>query len=161
VVRQAGQVRRIVGYSAAGAETFYPQLTGRANLEFFAALTGLSPRDAAIRTLAVLETMGASEVGDVLVQRYSAGMKQRLSLARALLRDAPILLLDEPTRSLDAEARRAFYRLLRHTLVGAMHKTVLIVTHDPNEASAVCDRVAALGGGTIARVSQVDDAGAA
>jgi ABC-2 type transport system ATP-binding protein len=158
VVRQAGQIRRIVGYCAAGAESFYPQLTGRVNLEFFAALHGLSPQEARTRTCTVLETMGASEVGDVAVQRYSAGMKQRLSLARALLADAPILLLDEPTRSLDADARCEFHRLLRQTLAGATNKAVLLVTHDPNEASAVCDRVAVLSGGAIARVRTVDDA---
>ena len=104
--------------------------------------------------------MGLAEAGEVSVQRYSAGMKQRLGLARALLADASILLLDEPTRSLDADARRDFHRLLRHTLVGAMGKTVLLATHDPSEASAVCDRVALLSGGAIARVWAVESAGA-
>jgi ABC-2 type transport system ATP-binding protein len=158
VGRQARQIRRIVGYCAAGAESFYPQLTGRANLEFFAALHGLSPQEARTRTSTVLKAMGTSAVGDVAVQRYSAGMKQRLSLARALLGDAPILLLDEPTRSLDGDARCEFHRFLRQTLVGTLNKTVLMVTHDSNEASAVCDRVAVLSGGTIARVRTVDDA---
>jgi ABC-type multidrug transport system ATPase subunit len=150
LVSQAEQIKRIVGYCPAGAESFYPQLTGRANLEFFAALNGLSPHEATTRTRVVLEMMGASEVSEVVVQRCSAGMKQKLNLARALLADAPILLLDEPTRSLDAAARHAFYRLLRETLVGARNKTVLLVTHDPNEASAVCDRRAVLSGGAIA-----------
>ena len=157
VVRQPAHVRRIVGYCPAGADSFYPQLTGRANLEFFAALSGLSPGAARARTREVLETLGASEVGDLAVQKYSGGMKQRLSLARALLADAPILLLDEPTRSLDADARRDLHRLLRQTLVDAMNKTVLLVTHDPSEASVSCDRVALLKGGVIARLSTADD----
>jgi ABC-2 type transport system ATP-binding protein len=157
LVSQAEQIKRIVGYCPAGAESFYPQLTGRANLEFFAALNGLAPHEARTRASAVLEMMGGLEVSEVMLQRYSAGMKQKLNLARALLGDAPMLLLDEPTRSLDADARHKFYRLLRQTLAGAMNKTVLLVTHDPNEASAVSDRVAVLSGGAIARVSTADD----
>lgn len=157
LVGQAEQIKRIVGYCPAGADSFYPQLTGRANLEFFAALYGLSPQGARTRTRAVLEMMGVLEVGDVVVQRYSAGMKQKLNLARALLGDAPILLLDEPTKSLDADARREFHGLLRR-LAGAMNTTVLLVTHDPDEARAVCDRVALLSGGAIARASTVDAA---
>jgi len=157
LVGQAEQVKRLIGYCPAGADSFYPRLTGRANLEFFAALNGLSPHEERTRTRAVLEMMGALEVSEVIVQRYSAGMKQKLNLARALLADAPILLLDEPTRSLDAEARHTFCRLLRQTLVGAMNKTVLLVTHDPNEASGVCDRVAVLSGGAIAGGWTADD----
>jgi len=157
LVGQAEQVKRLIGYCPAGADSFYPRLTGRANLEFFAALNGLSPHEGRTRTRAVLEMMGALEVSEVIVQRYSAGMKQKLNLARALLADAPILLLDEPTRSLDTEARHTFCRLLRQTLVGAMNKTVLLVTHDPNEASGVCDRVAVLSGGAIAGGWTADD----
>src|SRR5438105_3249186 len=151
LVRQAGQIRRIAGYCPAGAESFYPQLTARANLEFFAALHGLSPHEARIRTREVLERMGASAVSEVKVQQCSAGMRQRLTVARALVADPQILLLDEPTRSLDADARREFHRWLRHTFVGTTNKSVLLVTHDPDEAQHVCDRVAELGDGTIVR----------
>jgi ABC-2 type transport system ATP-binding protein len=152
LIGHAAQIKRLIGYCPAGADSFYPQLTGRANLEFFAALRGLSPRAATARTKAALAMMGALDLSEVIVQRYSAGMKQTLNLARTLLADAPILLLDEPTRSLDTRARRSFYRLLRETLIGAMKKTVLLVTHDVDEAAVFCDRVALLSGGTIAGV---------
>lgn len=152
LVDQSQQIKRMVGYCPAGAESFYPQLTGRANLEFFAALGGLSPRETRKRTHAVLKMLGALEIGELIVQRYSAGMKQKLNLARALMADASILLLDEPTRSLDPDARRDLYRLIRQTLVDGLNKTVLLVTHDLNEAGAICDRAALLSGGTIARV---------
>jgi ABC-2 type transport system ATP-binding protein len=157
LVDQADQIKRIVGYCPAGAESFYPRLTGRANLEFFAALYGLCPPEARTRTRAVLDMMGVAEAGEVVVQRYSAGMKQKLNLARALLPDAPILLLDEPTISLDTDARRQLHGLLRH-LAGAANTTVLLVTHDAAEAHAVCDRVALLNGGAIARVRTVEAA---
>src|SRR5207302_125075 len=127
-----------------------------ANLEFFAALHGLSPHEARIRTREVLEMMGASAVSEVKVQQCSAGMRQRLTVARALVADPQILLLDEPTRSLDADARREFHRWLRHTFVGTTNKSVLLVTHDPDEAQHVCDRLAELGDGTIVHTWTVD-----
>jgi ABC-2 type transport system ATP-binding protein len=71
-------------------------------------------------------------------------------LARALLTNRSILLLDEPTRSLDPVAQRELWRLLR-TLVGTLGKTVLLVTHSVAEAQAVCDRVAILQDGTLVR----------
>ncbi len=149
---QAPAVRRIVGYCPASADSFYPRLTGRANLEFFAALYNLPPAAARRRAGAVLELMRAPELAQVVFQQCSAGMKQKLGVARALLGDPPILLLDEPTRSLDPDAQRDFQSLLRGTLVDALGKTVLLVTHNLGEARAICDRVALLRGGTIAGV---------
>jgi ABC-type multidrug transport system ATPase subunit len=157
LVHQAHKVRRIIGYCPAGTESFYPQLTGQANLEFFAALHGCSPRDARTRTANILDLLGAGGIGPIVVQRCSAGMKQKLTLARALLGNPAILLLDEPTKSLDADARVEFYRLVRHNLVDGLNKTVLLVTHDLHEAKAICDRVAFIGSGTITRVGTVGD----
>jgi ABC-type multidrug transport system ATPase subunit len=156
LIDQSAEIRRTIAYCAAGSEGFFPQLTARANLEFFAALHGLSPIVARTRTRFWLDAIGASSIADVAVQRCSAGMRQRLNLARALLADTPILLLDEPTRSLDAHARRDFQRLLRHALVSELNKTVLLVTHDAMEADAVCDRVAVLSDGTITSIRAVN-----
>lgn len=156
LLTQPEEITRLVAYCPAGADSFYPQLTGRANLEFFAALHGLSAGAARARIRTVLAMIGAPELSEVIVQRFSAGMKQKLNLARALLADAPLLLLDEPTRSLDDDARQVIYRLLRR-LTGAMAKTVLLVTHDRHEAGAICDRVAVLKDGAIAGVSRASD----
>ena len=149
---RGAQIRRIVGYCPAGTESFYPQLTGLANLEFFASLHGLAPHEARSRARIALATMGAAAVSDVKFQQCSAGMKQRLTIARALVADPQILLLDEPTRSLDAEARTEFHRWLRHSFAGARNGTVLLVTHDSDEVDACCDRIAVLEHGAIGAV---------
>jgi len=152
LVGQSARVKRIIGYCPAGSDGFYPRLTGTANLAFFAALKDLSPEDVRRRTREVLEMIRAPELEHAMFQRCSTGMKQKLNLARALLADPPILLLDEPTRSLDPPSQRECQDLLRHTVAGGMGKTVLLVTHDLAEAERVCDRVALLQDGRIAGV---------
>jgi len=152
VVRQAGEVRRRIGYCPAGPDSFYPRLTVRRNLEFFAALYELPPGAARARVREVLEMVGASKAAAVVFQQLSAGMRQRLALARALVPDPPVLLLDEPTRSVDVEARCQFHALLRDRLAAEQGKTVLLVTHDMREAAAVCDRVACLRDGRISDI---------
>jgi ABC-2 type transport system ATP-binding protein len=152
VRHQSMHVRRVIGYCPAGGGGFYPTLTARQNLEFFGALVDLSPRDAALRAEAVLEIVGLAGVGGVVFQRFSAGMRQKLMLARALLGNPSILLLDEPTRSLDRRSKHDFHELLRHTLVAILRKTALLVTHDVHEVGAVCDRVALLRDGRITQV---------
>lgn len=157
LITQGDAVKRVVGYCPADSESFYPRLTGGANLEFIAALHGLSPLDARSRTEAVLDLIGARELEHVTFQRCSAGMKQKLCFARALLADPPILLLDEPTRSLDPESQRQFQDLLRHTLADQLGKTVVLVTHNLQEAERVCDRAALLRGGEIVGTWRVDE----
>ncbi len=151
VVRESQSVRRIVGYCPASADSFYPRLTGAANLQFFASLYGMSPRDARARTAAVLDMLGASEPAALMFQRCSAGMKQKLVLGRALLSDPAVVLLDEPTRSLDPAAQGEFRHLVR-TLANRWGKTIVLVTHNLDEADEVCDRIALLRDGRIAEV---------
>jgi ABC-2 type transport system ATP-binding protein len=79
-------------------------------------------------------------------------MKQKLNLARALLSNPPVLLLDEPTRSLDPAAQQDFQDLVRKELVDKLGTTVLLITHNLEEARRICDRVALLENGTIARI---------
>jgi ABC-2 type transport system ATP-binding protein len=79
-------------------------------------------------------------------------MKQRLSLARALLADPPVLLLDEPTRSLDPLAQDEFRDFVRTTLVGRLHKTVILSTHSLEEAQYACNRIAILRRGSLVHV---------
>ncbi len=152
LVTQAAAVRRVVGYSPASADSFYPRLTGRANLEFFAALHDLSPAAGCERTRHVLALVGGGALAEITFQRCSTGMKQKLGVARALLGDPAVLLLDEPTRSLDPDAQRDFHDLLRRRLADEGGKTVLLVTHNLNEARTICDRVALLRDGLIAGV---------
>jgi ABC-2 type transport system ATP-binding protein len=157
VVKQAAQVRKVVGYCPAASQSFYPRLTGMRNLEFFAVLNGFRPRQARERIAAVLELVGMDGAGNAPFQYYSEGMKQRLSLARTLLTDPPVLLLDEPTKSLDPLLQGEFRRFLRRTLVEKLGKTVLLVTHSLVEAEEVCDRLAIIYRGKIVSVGTPEE----
>ena len=151
LLSQPERVRATVGYCPANLESFYPRLTGKANLEFFAALRNMSPSEAVSQSREILAVINASELSDTLFQRYSTGMKQKLSLARALLGGPAVVLLDEPTRSLDPTARREFQDLLRR-IADAGQTSIVLVTHNLDEARRICDRVALLEDGSIAHV---------
>jgi ABC-2 type transport system ATP-binding protein len=99
--------------------------------------------------MALLDAVGLSDTGDKMVAQYSSGMRQRLLIARALLPRPRVLLLDEPTRSLDPIATRKFWAFVRGELIGAQGCTVLLATHDPEEALSLCDRVAIMNRGRI------------
>ena len=147
VVHDDREVRRLVGLATGDERGFYWRLTGRENLEFFAGLRGLGPRAARRRSDAVLEIIGLGSAAGELVARYSTGMRQRLAIARALLGDPPVLLLDEPTRSLDPEAADQTRALLR--AMAQEGRTIMISTHGLAEAAGLCDRVAILIGGRV------------
>jgi ABC-2 type transport system ATP-binding protein len=155
VVRAPLAVRGAVGYCPAGAQGFDPHLSGRRNLEFFALLSHLPRSQARARVAHLWKLVDLDRFSDGPVARYSDGMRQRLALARALLTDPPVLLLDEPTRGLDPKTAIGWRRLLREELVRALGKTVLLVTHDLLEAEEICDRMAMLEQGKIVAVGRV------
>lgn len=94
-----------------------------------------------------LETTGLTEAADTLVMKFSSGMFQRLGIARALVKKPSILLLDEPTRSLDPAAALQLWSFLRKTAVHGT--TVLLATHNFDEAVAVADSLALLRRGVL------------
>jgi ABC-2 type transport system ATP-binding protein len=149
VAHEAARVREVVGYCPSTPDTFYPRLTGAANLEFFAMLKDIEPRQARKRIAELLELLSVDGAARLAFQRCSEGMKQRLSLARALLTDPPVLLLDEPTKSLDPLLQGEIHKFLRQTVVDRLGKTVLLITHDLAEAEQVCDRLVILHQGRI------------
>lgn len=148
VLRDPLAVRRAIGYCPAGAAGFYQRLSGRQNLEFFAVLSRLSAAGIRERIAHLWELVGLDRFRDVAVGRYSDGMRQRLALARTLLSDPAVLLLDEPARGIDLEATAFFERLFRR-MAHEQGKTILLVTHDPRAAAELCDRVAVMDRGGI------------
>lgn len=153
VVKDDHEVRRMMGLTSGEERGFYWRLTGKENLEFFAGLRGLAPRAARNSAGAVLELVGLSPSAREVVARYSTGMRQRLAVARALLGDPSLLLLDEPTRSLDPEAADQVRALLR--ALAQSGRTILIATHALAEAAALCDRVAIIAGGKVRSILAV------
>ncbi len=157
VVEEAAEVRKLIGVSLTVEKGFFWKLTGRENLTYFGMLYGLDGRALRERVDGLLRSLGLEELGasDKLYEEYSLGMKARLSLARALLTDPPVVILDEPTLGLDPPSARA----IRELLVRLAHeggKTVLMTTHNMFEAEIVCDRVAIIDEGRIVAVDTVE-----
>ncbi len=125
------------------------RLTGRQNLAFYALLYGITDKEARERIEHLLDFTGLKERADDGYQRYSTGMQRKLLLCRALLRNTPTLLFDEPTAGLDPGAAAEFRSLLRDRLARGEGKAILLSTHNLDEAEDICDRVAILNRGKI------------
>jgi len=141
------EVRARLGAMLSGERSLYWKLTGRENLEYFAALYHVPPQETKPRIAASLAAVKLSDRADDYVERYSTGMRQRLALARALLPDPQLVILDEPTVGLDPQASRDLRDRVRE--LRAQGRTVLLSTHYMEEADQLCDRVAIIDHGRI------------
>ena len=128
--------------------TLDDRLTARETLRAFAEMYDVAAQDAASRTDALLAEFGIAERADDRVGGFSRGMKQRLSLARALVHDPDLLFLDEPTAGLDPVATQQLHQSVRQMARGR-GRTVVLCTHNLVEAQALSDRVAVLGDGAL------------
>ena len=141
-------VRRNVGLAGAEERSFYWRLTAEQNLLFFARLHGLSTARATTR---IDELFHLFDLNDLARRRFaelSTGNKQRLAVARAMLAEPPVLLLDEPTRSLDPIAA-ARMRATIKSLTQEGRVTVFLTSHNLVEVEELCDRVAIISRGEI------------
>jgi ABC-2 type transport system ATP-binding protein len=157
VARAGARVRRDVALVVGDERSFLANLSGRDNLHFFAALHGLSARDARHRSDVLLGRVGLADAADRLVFGYSRGMKQRLALARGLLGSARVLLLDEPTIGLDPLAALDLRRFLREGVIKREGRTAVIGSNDPGEARLLADRVLYLDTGVLRGESGPDE----
>jgi len=148
-LRQEAAIKASVGLVTGDERSFYWRLSGRQNLEFFAALHGLPPEHARRRVQQVLELVELAAIADEQFQTYSTGMRQRLSIARGLLHAPQLLFLDEPTKSLDPLATRHLHELIQKRLVGQEGVTIFLTTHRLEEAEQLCDRVAIMDKGHL------------
>jgi ABC-2 type transport system ATP-binding protein len=149
--------KRMLGFVTSDERSFYWRLTGKENLQFFGSLYQLSGAMLKARIAYLMDRLEMSEEADKPFGDYSSGMKQRLAVARALLHDPPILLLDEPTRSLDPISAKHLRRFLAEELNVREGKTLLLATHNLQEAEQLCRRVAILSGGQIQSVGRVEE----
>lgn len=133
------------------------RLSARENLRLFAALHGLTARTAPARINEVLEVVELAGTMRQSVGSFSSGMRQRLLLARALLARPQVLLLDEPTRSLDPVSAHRFRTFLREEVVARRGCTVLLATHTADEAFGLCDRVGVLDRGRLLAVGPAEE----
>ncbi|MBX3173945.1 MAG: ABC transporter ATP-binding protein [Gemmatimonadaceae bacterium] len=152
--REPAAVRQLLAPVLANERSLYWRLSALENLRLYAALQGLDARAARAECQRLLALVGLDDhsIGARLVATFSSGMRQRLLIARALLARPRVLLLDEPTRSLDPISARAFRQFLRDTVVQQEGCTVLLATHDADEVWELCQRVGVLARGRLLAV---------
>jgi ABC-type multidrug transport system ATPase subunit len=149
VERQSSQVRAQLGFHSATDGGFYERLTARENLQFFAAMNNRFDADATRRLGQLTELMGMGEFIDSQMRTLSTGQVHRVALARAMIHGPSLLLLDEPTRSLDPIAAAEFRRFLKTELVERQGTTILFASHTLAEVEQLADRVAMLDKGKM------------
>jgi ABC-2 type transport system ATP-binding protein len=144
---ESKSVRVHVGFAVANEHSFFPRLTVRENLEFFATLENVQRSDRKARVESVIRDLDLEAAAAKYAMKLSSGMYQRLGIARALLKRPSVLLLDEPSRSLDPAAASDLWGLVRAISISGV--TVLLATHNFVEALAVADRVAVVQQGRL------------
>jgi ABC-2 type transport system ATP-binding protein len=148
-VRDDEHVRRYIGLATAEERSFYWRLTSEQNLMFFARLHGLSDRVAKQRIEDVFAKLELDEVARRRFGEMSTGNKQRLAVARAMLASPPVLLLDEPTRSLDPLAAAGMRDLIRSLAEQDPPVTIFLTSHNLAEVETLCARVGIISRGRI------------
>ena len=143
------QVRAEIGLATAEERSFYWRLTGEQNLMFFARLHGLGDRTAKQRIQELFAKLELEEVARRRFGEMSTGNKQRLAVARAMLASPPVLLLDEPTRSLDPLAAARMREMISSLAQQDPPVTILLTSHNLAEVETLCQRVAIISRGQI------------
>ena len=157
VTRQEKEIKRDIGYVVSDERSFFWRLTGRQNLRFFASLNNISTREMEDRIKDITDLMGLEKQIDMVFQNYSSGNKQKIAIARGLLTNPRILLLDEPTRNLDPSSAIKLRHFIKHTLVEKSGKTVLMATNNMEETENMCDRVAFIQDGRVLTSGTIEE----
>jgi ABC-2 type transport system ATP-binding protein len=147
IYKEEKHIRPKIGLLYGGESGLYWQLSGRDNLRFFGSLYKINKDTLEKRIDYWLDRVGLGESKDILVKKYSKGMKQRLHIARTLLHDPEILFMDEPTLGLDPQGTID----LREIIMEQKNKgkTILLTTHDMEEAEELCDIISFIMDGKI------------
>ncbi|MEW5806781.1 MAG: ABC transporter ATP-binding protein [Acidobacteriota bacterium] len=155
-IRKEKKVKSSIGLVTSDERSFYWRLSGIENLRFFARLYDIAGGNIKSRINELIERMDLGKVAARPFMSYSSGMKQRLSIARALLHNPPILFLDEPTRSLDPQSAINLREFVKKELNGREGKTILLATHNLREAEVLCNRIAIMSEGMVKEIGSVE-----
>jgi sodium transport system ATP-binding protein len=154
IVANPEDVRRNLGFCSA-TTALYPRLTARETLEFFARINGWPQETARKRVDSLIQRFGLGEYADARVDKLSQGMKQKVSIARTVAHDPPVLIFDEPTVGLDVlnaiEARKLIAEFRSEG------KTIFFSTHIMSEAEQLCDRIAIIHRGKVHACDTLDN----
>lgn len=154
VAEESQRVRASVGFLAAST-ALYGRLTARETIAYFGRLNGMADTRIAERTIQLSVELGMEEFLDRRVDTFSTGMKQKTSIARTLVHDPEVLILDEPTLGLDVMAARGIVRFVK--ACRAQGKTVIYSTHIMSEVEKLCDRVGIIHGGKLLAEGTLED----
>jgi len=146
VVQAPTEVRRSIGFLSTST-ALYPRLTARETLEFFARINGYPEDRVGARVAALVERFGLGSYAQARVDKLSTGMKQKVSIARAIVHDPPVLIFDEPTVGLDVLNAHELQQVIRE--LKGEGKTIVFSTHIMSEAEKLCDRIGIIQGGRI------------
>ena len=149
IVKNNLDARSCTGYVLNEERSFYWRLTGQQNLQFFGALNNLYGKKLDYEINEVVRLVGLEDAKNRLFAGYSSGMKQRLAIARGLLNDPDILVLDEPTRTLDPISSQDIKKLISKKIHQEKERTLLIATHSLEEAEFLCNKVCVMKKGQI------------
>src|SRR5512141_332405 len=154
VVRDGGKVRAAVGVLTE-QHGLYLRMTGNEYLDFFGRIYRLDAKARGQRSSYLLEYFGLAQARKRSIGEYSKGMRQKLALARALMHEPPVLLLDEPTSAMDPESAR----LVRDEIarLRSSQRTIVICTHNLAEAEALADIIAIIYKGRILLAGTLDE----
>lgn len=154
VATQPGDVRRHIGFLSANTGV-YDRMTAWEMVAYYGKLYGITGNALKTRLETLFDTLQMNDFRDVVGGRMSTGMKQKVSIARALVHDPPVLIFDEPTNGLDVLVQRAV--LLNIADLRKQGKTILFSTHIMAEVQKLCDRVAIMAKGRIAALGTLDE----
>jgi ABC-2 type transport system ATP-binding protein len=155
ILKEENKVRASIGCMLMGDRGLYWKLTGRENLEYFGALYHLPPAGRRRRAGEIITLLKLEEIADRLVETYSSGQKMNLAFGKALINDAPLLILDEPTNTLDVPTASELRAIVRD--LNRQGKTVIYTTHIMSEAETLCDRVAIIDRGQLLALGTVEE----
>ena len=151
------RIRSKIGYVSSDERSFFWRLTGKENIEFFARLYNLSAGQAKRRSAQLIKQFGFEDKAGQLFRDYSAGMKKKVAVMRALLHEPSLLLLDEATNSLDPSSAKMVKEMVRKYVSEQKSRAAVWSTHRLEEISQICDKVVMIDSGRIISGGLVDD----
>ncbi len=149
LIKQEKKIREFIGILFGVQSGLYPKLTVIENLKYFGNLYGVDKRKLIQTIDSLLDLLQIKDEMHTLIEKLSTGMKQKINLARVLLKNPKILFLDEPTIGLDPHISKIIRQFIKDELVKKRKMTILLTTHYMYEAEFLCDRVAFINNGQI------------
>ncbi len=155
IVKEPQKVRHVTGFLS-GNTGLYGRLTAREMVEYFGKLYGMNKGQIIQRTNQIFDMLDMNEFADSRNEKLSTGMKQKVSIARSVLHDPPVMIFDEPTSGLDVMSSRTIVQFIRQCRED--NKCLIFSTHIMSEAMRLCDRIAIIHRGKIYFEGTVDEA---